>query len=212
MTYNEKISVLMETINRAVALDEPVQHVIKTALIDGYMRIVQAEGLEKKADAILHPEYCPDCGAALYPGAVCDCRRTHFPVNPILEGYGYWSCGGFDAERQRGLFTLAVSPDGEPLKEAGRVREPNGRHVLSVVYPECYILQAACRFPPVITLNIYKVLSISRISEKASCERIYEDRMPEVLYERMLPAMELARNECMRPYNRNNHYNWRCTG
>jgi len=208
MNYKEKVDVLMKSIREVVQCTEQQEGEIQKALVDGFLRIVQAEVLEEKISMILHPARCPECGEKLPPDGVCDCKRTHYPVVPIQEGYGFWANGGYDRSRRRGAFQIAVSPDGEPLKEAGRMQEVNGRHVLSIVYPGCYILCAICPQPPEVYVRAYRVLSINRRTALASCELVQGQDMDEQLWNCLEPAREIARDECTKPYCRTNHYHW----
>lgn len=82
--------------------------------------------------------------------------------------YGYWTSGGYDPERQYGQFRIAVSPYGRPLKEVERMREQNGKHVLHVVYPGCYILQATCKEAPVIEMEFSEYRKLTRRQQKLS--------------------------------------------
>lgn len=137
---------------------------------------------------------------------------ARFKIDQILKGhgdYGYWAFGGYDREKQWGRFQIAVSPEGEPLKEVRRLREENGRHVLSLVYPGCYILQAFCSAPPVIGLTVFKIKELDCGAEEAVCERVPEEDLTQRQYDRLTPAMDLARRECVTPHNQNNHYYWR---
>lgn len=137
-----------------------------------------------------------------------------FKVEQIFKGceneeYGYWVSGGYDTEKQCGRFQIAVSPGGEPLREVRRMRELNGRHVLSRVYRGCYILLAVCKEPPVIDMELYRIKEIDRKTEEAVCERVPEEDMTQRQYDKMMPVMDLARMECITPHNQNNHYYWR---
>lgn len=135
-----------------------------------------------------------------------------FKADPILKGngdYGYWAYGGYNPDKDKGQFRIAVSPCGEPLKEVRRLREPNGRHVLSLVYPGCYILQAECSEYPVIDMKFYRIQEIDSESGHVVCERVLEEDFTQIQYDRMMSAMDLARSECIVPYNQNNHYYWR---
>ena len=133
-------------------------------------------------------------------------------VEQILKGhkdYGYWASGGYDTDKRSGCFQIAVSPEGEPLKEVRRLREPNGRHVLSLVYPGCYILQALCSNPPVIDMEFYRIKEINSESGEAVCERVLEEDFTQCQYDKLASVMNIARMECITPYNQNNHYYWR---
>lgn len=138
-------------------------------------------------------------------------RPMRFKVERLLEGhnYGYWASGGYDPEKKRGQFWIAVGQKGEPLKEIQRMREMNGRHVLNLVYPGCYILQAVCNDPPVIDMDFFQIKEIDQEAGEAVCDRIMEEDMTQRQYDRMVPCMDLARMECITPYNQNNHYYWR---
>ncbi len=137
---------------------------------------------------------------------------ARFKIEQILKGhgdYGYWASGGYDREKQWGRFQIAVSPEGEPLKEVRRLREENGRHVLSLVCPGCYILQALCSAPPVIDLAVFKIKELDCGAGEAVCERVPEEDFTQRQYDRLTPAMDLARRECVTPHNQNNHYYWK---
>lgn len=137
---------------------------------------------------------------------------VRFKVERILSGcedYGYWASGGYDTEKQSGRFQIAVSPNGETLREARRLRELNGRHVLSLVYRGCYILQALCKEPPVIEMEFYRIREIDQEVEEAICDLVPEEDMTQQQYDKLVPVMDIARMECITPYNQNNHYHWR---
>lgn len=138
-------------------------------------------------------------------------KTVRFKLEKILkecEDYGYWASGGYNMEKQCGRFQIAISPNGEPLREARRLRELNGRHVLSLVYRGCYILQVQCKTPPVIEMEFYRIREIDQEAEEAICERVLEEDMTQLQYDKLVPAMDLARMECITPCNRNNHYYW----
>lgn len=209
MKYKEKIDVLMNCVKEAVALDKEQEKAAYAALVDGFMRIVQAECLQQRADDLLHPAKCPRCGTRLYQGETCACRRPQFDVELIEEGYGFWAYGGWNGQKKHGQFRIAVSPDGEPLKEVARMQETNGRHVLNVVYPGCYIVQSTCKHPPVIDTELYRVDFINRVDGKAVCYRV--DPLEQNLDERekFIPVEDVTRTECTTPFNKTNHYYWR---
>ena len=207
ITYKEKVEVLMKCLNGAVKLDEKTQKAVYSALVDGFLRIVQAEGLQQQAEEILHPTRCPDCGEIMCPGSICDCHRMHFDVEMIEQGYGLWSRGGFENRTGKGRFLIAASPEGDALPEVARMQELNGRHALNVIYPGCYIFQATCPYTPVIIVGVYRVLSINRNALKAVCERVNEEEWQQ---DRALNAVaDVAREGCITPYNKCNHYQWR---
>ncbi len=136
-------------------------------------------------------------------------RQVYFKAERIFKNVGYWAFGGYDPKKDRGYFQIAVSPKGEPLKEYQHMREKNGRHVLNLVYPGCYILKAFCCEPPVIDIKFYKIIQLNQESEKIICEWVPEVDMTQRLYDRMAPAMDLVRMECITINNENNHYYWR---
>jgi hypothetical protein len=139
-------------------------------------------------------------------------RPVRFQVEQLRKDqtdYGYWASGGYDPERKCGQFWIAVSPHGRPLKEINRMREQNGRHVLHVVYRGCYILLATCKEPPVIEMELFLIKEIDQEAAEAVCERVLVEDMTQRRYDWMQPSMNLARMECITPYNQNNHYYWR---
>ena len=167
---------------------------------------------------------CRVCGCPTDPAeSVCDdCREESeqkerftahktvvFKLQRILEGSGMWSYGGFDTGKQRGQFLLPVSPEGETLREVARLREENGRHTLSIVYPGCYVVHAICPQAPEIYVYVYKMKEIDRQREEGiAVPWSLRNQEPDIT--RMLqPAIEIARSECILPRNRSNHYFWR---
>lgn len=208
MTYQEKISVLMEGARRALDLNGQQDAALEKALVDGFLRIVQAEALEGHAEKLLHPEYCPVCGEILPPDGVCYCQRTHFPVMPVLEGYGFWVNGGYDPHAHRGRFQLAAGPDGGPLKEIARMREANGRHALDIVYPGCYIISAICPQMPEIYVRTYRILTISRESQEAICEMVTEQGMSASSWLALWSAQDIARGGAIAANCMKNHFAW----
>lgn len=137
---------------------------------------------------------------------------ARFKIEQILKGhgdYGFWAFGGYDREKQSGRFQIAVSPDGEPLKEVRRLREENGRHVLSLIAPGCYIIQALCTAPPVTTITFFRIKELDTEAAEAVCERVPEEDLTQRQYDKLVPAMDLALAECLTPHNQNNHYYWR---
>ncbi|GEM_PF-7012883 len=62
MNYNDKINVLMHCIDERIKLPTDQALVVRESLIDGFIRIVQAEELEQRASKVLYPSDCPVCG------------------------------------------------------------------------------------------------------------------------------------------------------
>lgn len=209
MKYKEKVDVLLSCVKGVIQLDAEQEQAAYAALVDGFLRIVQAETLQQKAEMLLHSVKCSRCGARLLPGEICACQKPQFDVELIDEGYGFWAHGGWNGQKKCGQFRIAVSPDGEPLKEVARMQEVNGRHVLNVVYPGCYIILSTCKQPPVIDTELYRVEYINRKDGKAVCERIDPEELEADERERLMAAEDVTRNECTTPFNKTNHYYWR---
>lgn len=209
MRYQEKINVLLEAIKRTVSFPDITLQEIERALIDGCLRIAQAEQMEKKITAVLNPEFCKECGAELYPGKICDCQRPNFAVEYMEEyGYGMWSYGGFECSRNCGSFRMAITPGGAASKEVARLKEKNGRHALNIIYPGCYILQAVCRHAPAIDVEIYRVMSINSKSLRAVCEVVRMENMQQKELDKLRRAIDVAMENCIEPNNTKNHLYW----
>ena len=205
--HKENVGFLMECVNGAVNLERSEKKAVYAALEAGWAKIVQADSQRQQADAILHPPKCPDCGAVMCLGTICDCHWIHFDVESIDQGYGFWSRGGYTAQSEKGKFWIAADPDGEALPEVARMQEPNGRHALNIIYPDCYILQAMCSYTMMVAVGVYRIISINRHTLKASCERVSTEEWQQAgILER---AVEVAREGCSTKYNRCNHYYWR---
>ena len=200
---------LLDCIQGEMALKELDLQTVQRALIDGFLRIAQAENLEQKAHEALDLEQCPKCGGILQEKELCECHYQKFSVCRIQEGYGYWVTGGFDTKKHRGIFRLPTSPDGEPLKEVARLKEVNGRHALQVVYPGCYIIQAVCPEAPVINTHLFRIKRIDRETNHAICEHVDLEHMTDAERVRMDKAMEVARTGCTTFNNLYPHYYWR---
>lgn len=209
MKYEQKIKVLMDCIQSEIALKEEVQQAVQRGLIDGFLRIAQAEELEQRAQEVLEPERCPKCGGMQQETSLCECHYHKFPVCRIQEGYGYWVAGGYDTKNHRGVFKLPASPDGEPLKEVAKLKEVNGRHTLQVVYPGCYIIQVVCPEAPVLNTHLFRIKRIDRETNHAICERVDLSQMTDGERARIDKAMEVARTGCTTFNNLYPHYYWR---
>ena len=137
-----------------------------------------------------------------------DGQKT-FEVQVVPGGYGFWSRGGFDGLKNCGIFLLPTSPEGGPLPEMARMNEKNGRHAFHGIYQGCYILQAVCPQPPVIHVNIFKIMRIDREAELAYCTHSHLWELSHEEYESLRAAMEVARDGSVRVNNADNHYFWR---
>lgn len=123
MKYERNLQIMMAAIQAETDLSAEQLKFIRTALIDGFLRIEQLDAETKRA------------------GDPC----RYFPVERVQEGFGFWNSGGFNTKGDIGYSAVAAGLDGEKLRLVRYLSEINGRHALSVVYPGCFIAMATAR-------------------------------------------------------------------
>ena len=120
MTHNDKIAALMAAINDNIILGDAEKSVVASALVEGFIRILEVEDAERKAQQ-------PHC---------------YFPVEfSPAEGFSLWNSGGFRGSEGKGTSLVSVGVDGKHTRILRTKVEVNGRHQLTTVYPGCYIAE-----------------------------------------------------------------------
>ena len=181
MTHNDKIAALMAAINDNIILGDAEKSVVASALVEGFIRILEVEDAERKAQQ-------PHC---------------YFPVEfSPAEGFSLWNSGGFRGSEGKGTSLVSVGVDGKHTRILRTKVEVNGRHQLTTVYPGCYIAEGKTVDPlssPVIT--IYQILGFSRSETgfQARCSRILRtvDNLEEDKRERFGLLISVCRELCI---------------
>lgn len=156
MTHNDKISALMAAINDNIVLPDDEKKVISSALVEGFIRILEVEEAEKKAQQ----------------------PHTYFPVEFFPgEGFCFWCSGGWSASSGKGESLISVGIGGSHTRILRARQEVNGRHQLVTVYPGCYIghgkvtgtLDNPC-------IQIYQIIGFSRSENgyQAKCRKVLQ--------------------------------------
>ena len=121
VTHLDKIRTLMVAIGSNINLPKCQMETIESALAEGFIKILMVEDAEKRA---LHP-------------------FTYCPVELITdEGFAMWNTGGFDVIKNRGEARICAGIDGVHTKVIRVAHETNGKHLLTMVYPGCYVITA----------------------------------------------------------------------
>ena len=156
MTHNDKISALMAAINDNIVLGEEEKKVISSALVEGFIRILEVEDAEKRAQQ----------------------PHAYFPVEfRAGDGFCFWCAGGWSTVSGKGESWISVGIDGNHTRILKTMSEVNGRHQLTAVYPGCYIGHARTADPiasPVI--DIYQIVGFVRGERgyQAKCRRVLQ--------------------------------------
>lgn len=157
MDNQKRVEILMAAISDSLVLQAEERQAVEFALYEGISHIIKLEHEEK---------------IALDPVKL-------FEVEKVLEGFGFWNRGGFDRQINRGQALVAAGRDGNKLKIIRAMKERNGRHLLGVLYPGCYIAEAfsvdQIGMP---TVSVYQVERFVLFEGKSMAEgrRIYRSQ------------------------------------
>lgn len=156
MTHNDKIAALMAAINDNITLGEQEKKVVASALVEGFIRILEVEDAEQRAQQ----------------------PHTYFPAEFLPgDGFCFWNSGGFRGTTGKGEALISVGLNGEHTRVLRTKSELNGRHQLTAVYPGCYIGHCQTADPlssPAVT--IYQITGFVRRDDRflAKCRRVLQ--------------------------------------
>ena len=154
MNQEEKIEILLSSIQASIVIPDGQEQALRMALIDGLLKLAQLDAGLKKAVS----------------------PYRYYPVELLREGYAIWNCGGFWPDKNKGSAIMAAGYDGSLLKVVRTNKEKNGKHVLCLVYQGCFLAEAKSYQDGSVFVDLYQIVGFSSKAGgtfEAKCKCLY---------------------------------------
>ncbi len=196
MNQEEKIEILLSSIQSDIVIPDGQEQALRMALIDGLLKLAKLDAEYRKSSSPFR----------------------YYPVELIKEGFAVWNCGGFDCVKNKGHAIMAAGYDGTLLKVIQTKKEKNGRHTLCLVYQGCFLAEANSFRDGSVLVNLYQIVGfVSKAGGgfEAKCKCLYNSgprfvstKMADEWIDRLSGLIESVSYMSLKEDNVSTDYRW----